>query len=409
LSTSISACRICGNENLVKVVDLGEQTLTGVFPKSRGEPITRGPLCLVKCSGEGHCGLLQLQHSYSLDEMYGENYGYRSGLNDSMVAHLRSKVKRIEALGLLQSGDLVLDIGSNDGTTLKQYEVEGLSLVGMDPTGAKFGKYYPEHITLVADFFSADNWRQHFGERNAQVITSFSMFYDLEDPMAFVREIADILADNGVWIFEQSYMPLMLETNSYDTICHEHLEYYALSQITWMMDRVGLRVVDVEKNDVNGGSFSITVQKNSGQLPVSPSVAEMVRSEQVQKLDDLSTYFEFAENAKKSRDDLLGFLKDAKNAGKTVVALGASTKGNVVLQYCGIDSSLVACVGEVNPDKFGSFTPGTLIPIVDEQEVLAMKPDYAIVLPWHFRRYFESQQRYADLNLVYPLPALDCP
>ena len=259
---------------------------------------------------------------------------------------------------------------------------------------------------MIADFFSSATFQSKFGEKKAKVITSFSMFYDLEDPMAFMKEVTDVLDDDGVWVFEQSYMPLMLSTNSYDTICHEHLEYYSLSQIMWMADKVGLRVIDVELNDVNGGSFSVTVQKLAGKLPVSSSVQKMLNDEALQKLDDLQTYFDFAERANKSKIAILGFLREAKKSGKKVLALGASTKGNVVLQYCGIDSTMISAIGEVNPEKFGSFTPGTNIPIVSENEVIAAKPDYVLVLPWHFKNYFDSQERYSGLNLIYPLPEL---
>lgn len=403
---SINACRICGNTDLRQVLDLGEQALTGVFPKNTNTPITSGPLKLVKCVGDSTCGLLQLAHSYSLDEMYGENYGYRSGLNPSMVAHLKSKIDKIKALNLLRKHDIIIDIGSNDATTLKQYNIPDCTLVGIDPTGSKFSQHYPLSIDLIPDFFSSNIFKERYGEQKAKVITSFSMFYDLEDPMSFMSEVAAILDDNGIWVFEQSYMPLMLSTNSYDTVCQEHLEYYSLRQITWMTERLGLKVVDVERNQINGGSFSVTVQKTAGQLEVTPAVQEMIDSENEQGLGDIEIYTEFAGHVRQSKQTLLQFLQDAKRSGKRIAALGASTKGNVILQYCGIDKSLIEVIGEINPDKFGSFTPGTHIPIVDEKEVIAGNPDYIIVLPWHFKDYFESQKRYAELNLVYPLPEL---
>lgn len=406
MTESVKACRICGNDNLVVVLELGSQALTGVFPRKVNDHVTSGPLTLVKCVGDDACGLLQLANSYSLDEMYGENYGYRSGLNPSMVAHLRSKVERIKSLGVIKSGDLIVDIGSNDATTLKQYGLDGVTYVGIDPTGAKFRQYYTSDIELIADFFSAATYKARFGERKAKVVTSFSMFYDLEDPTGFMREVAEILDDDGIWVFEQSYMPLMLDTNSYDTVCHEHLEYYSLAQITWMTERVGLRVVDVEVNDVNGGSFSVMVQKVVGNMEPAASVISMIESERLKKLDELQTYLDFAKRTEQSKNELRTFLMKAKADGKKVVALGASTKGNVILQYCDIDDSLVSSIGEVNPDKFGSYTPGTHIRILDERQVLADNPDYVIVLPWHFRRFFESQSRYAGLKLVFPLPTL---
>jgi NDP-4-keto-2,6-dideoxyhexose 3-C-methyltransferase len=403
----ISRCRICGGEDLVKVLDLGIQTLTGVFPKSPDEPITAGPLILVKCAADGGCGLLQLAHSYDLEEMYGANYGYRSGLNASMVAHLRSKVERIGSYGLIEPGAIIVDIGSNDGTTLGFYTDAGVRRVGIDPTAAKFRQYYQDDITVIPDFFSAELFRREFGDERARVVTSFSMFYDMEDPTGFMRQVADILDDKGIWVCEQSYMPLMLETNSYDTTCHEHLEYYALAQILWMAERTGLEIVDVETNDVNGGSFSFVAQRKGGPLARSAAVDDLVAREAKLALDDLDTYRQFAARVDAHRDELLAFLATARAEGKRVAALGASTKGNVLLQYCGLTPADIEAIGEVNPDKFGAFAPGTNIPIRDEADVLAGKPDYLIVLPWHFRRFFEAQPRYAGHRLVFPLPRLE--
>jgi hypothetical protein len=232
------------------------------------------------------------------------------------------------------------------------------------------------------------------------------MFYDLENPLAFMREIVDILEDDGVWVFEQSYMPLMLTTNSYDTVCHEHLEYYSLSQIMWMTEQVGMKIIDVELNNVNGGSFSVIAQKKMGSMIATTSVQQVLDSEITQNLDDLQTYVDFALRITESKNALLKFIEKIKCNGGTISALGASTKGNVILQYCGIGPSMIESIGEVNLDKFGAYTPGTNIPIVNEEIIIASKPDYVIVLPWHFREYFDSQDKYSELNLVYPLPEL---
>ena len=406
--TKVEKCRICGNTHLELVLDLGEQMLTGVFPRAKTAKVTTGPLRLVKCmGGDEACGLLQLEHSYDLEEMYGENYGYRSGLNASMVAHLHNKVKKILGQVKLHEGDLVIDIGSNDSTTLQAYPSSGPVLVGIDPTGVKFHSYYPPHIQLIPDFFSSVLVNERFPGKKAKVVTSFSMFYDLEDPVGFMRQVYGVLADDGVWVFEQSYMPAMLETNSYDTVCHEHLEFYALRQIKWMTDKIGLRIIDVEFNDVNGGSFSITVSKANGDLSVVPSVQQILDRELEQGLDTLAPYQAFAKRVEKTRNDLLEFIKSAHAQGKTVAALGASTKGNVLLQYCGLTEKNIAFVGEVNAEKYGCYTPGTLIPIIPETELLSKNPDYLIVLPWHFRKFFQGPEKYRQSNLVFPLPALD--
>lgn len=406
--SAINQCRICGNENLVKVLDLGEQTLTGVFPKSKEQAITRGPLHLVKCSGDEECcGLLQLAHSYDLGEMYGENYGYRSGLNPSMVSHLQAKVKRILSIVDLSGSPIVLDIGSNDGTTLSAYPDGVCTRVGIDPTSAKFRQYYPDNTTVIADFFSARRFNEAFPGCKARVVTSFSMFYDLERPMEFVQEVASILDENGVWVFEQSYMPLMLERNSYDTVCHEHLEYYGLRQIYWMTKRCGLKIIDVEFNDVNGGSFSVTVAPEGATYSENEDLGSIIQREHEFGLNDLEPYLAFAARVATTRETLRAFVSHARSEGKRIACLGASTKGNVLLQYCDFTSKEIEAVGEVNPDKFGVFTPGTLLPIVDEKTLLADEPDIFIVLPWHFRGFFLEKYQFKKAQLVFPLPELD--
>lgn len=403
----IEKCRICGNTHLECVLDLGEQMLTGVFPREITASVTTGPLRLVKCvGGEEVCGLLQMEHTYDLGEMYGDNYGYRSGLNSSMVEHLRNKVKRILELVALKEGDLVVDIGSNDSTTLQAYPT-GLTLLGIDPTGIKFSKYYPSHIQLIPDFFSSSLLKGCYPGRKAKVVTSFSMFYDLETPLSFMQEVHEVLADDGIWVFEQSYMPTMLETNSYDTVCHEHLEFYALRQIKWMADRVGFKIIDVEFNDVNGGSFSVTVTKSCSNKTVLPQVQQIIDKEHAKGLDTLAPYQNFSERVAQTRDDLFNLIELAHANGKTVGALGASTKGNVLLQYCGLTSSEVSFIGEVNAEKFGSYTPGTWIPIISEDELLAKNPDYLIVLPWHFRQFFLNSRKFNKAKLIFPLPVVE--
>lgn len=405
----LSKCRMCGNEHLVEVVDLGYQYMTGVFPKdkaSRG--LTQGPLRLVKCHGGDACGLLQLDHSYDLGEMYGDNYGYRSGLNRQMVTHLHAKIASIQAMTDLVAGDLVIDIGANDGTSLGAYR-EDLRLVGVDPTGAKFRQYYKKHVQLIPDFFSAKLVSEAYPGRKAKVITSFSMLYDLEQPLTFARDIAEILdPTDGIWVFEQSYMPLMLDRLAFDTICHEHLEYYGLKQIIWMLDQVGLKVVDVDLNDVNGGSFSVVAaSRESGRTVATDKIAALLQDEQTRGLDGLHPYEHFDRQIKQSCSELIQFVRTAKAEGRKVAALGASTKGNVLLQYCGFTDQDIEIVAEVNPDKIGAYTPGTGIPIGDEKVVLARCYDYLIVLPWHFKEFFLQNKAFRGQHLLFPLPRIE--
>ena len=325
-----------------------------------------------------------------------------------MVSHLNSKVQKILSITSLKDDDLVIDIGSNDGTTLGFYP-QNLDLVGIDPTALKFSKYYLSHIKLIPDFFTAEKAVKYFGSKKAKVVTSFSMFYDLEDPVRFASDISSILdPEHGVWVFEQSYMPEMLKMNSYDTICHEHLEYYSLAQIEWIANKANLKILDVELNNVNGGSFSITACVKTSKMKVNEaSLNKMREFETASKLSTLEPYFEFSKRIMHSRAELIKFISNAKEEGKKIFGLGASTKGNVLLQYCGLSSEDIISIADVNPDKFGAFCPGSLIPIEDESKILARKPDYLLVLPWHFKEFFFKSNSFKGLKLVFLLPHLE--
>lgn len=410
LYKKIKKCRICGNEKLPVVLDLGRMALTGVFPQME-EVVEEGPLTLVKCddSDGKHCGLLQLAHNYDLSKLYGDNYGYRSGLNQSMVDHLGSIVKGIEKIVDLKNDDLVIDIGSNDGTLLKSYKNQHVDLVGIDPSAEKFRMFYPNHIQIIPDFFSEKLIKAK--NKNAKVITSIAMFYDLEDPTSFVQQIYNVLDMDGVWVFEQSYMPKMLENTSYDTICHEHLEYYAMKQILWMFEKVGFKVIDVELNDINGASFKITAaKKESKYKEATEQLKKLQQSEQQLKLDKIETYYTFADAVKAYNQELLTFVKNANERGEKIFGYGASTKGNVILQACNFTIRDLPYIAEVNQYKFGKLTPGTNIPIVSEEKAKSMKPDYLLVLPWHFRENIikrEAEYLKSGGKLVFPLPTIE--
>ena len=405
---AIEKCRVSGSDDLVSVLNLGFQELTGVFPKSASEPVTRGPLELVWCP---QSGLLQLKHTYESSEMYGDNYGYRSGLNQSMVNHLTSKVAYLEKLVDLQPGETVLDVGSNDCTLLKAYSVSGIERIGIDPTGKKFAEYYPEGVKLVPDFFSADAYRSA-GARPAKIVTSIAMFYDLDDPIAFARQVESCLAPDGVWHFEQSYMPSMLRLNSYDTICHEHLEYYSLGVVRTILEASGMKIADVIMNSVNGGSFAVTAIKKSNRAirPNDAVVNWLLEQEDRMGINTPRPYRDFEERVFRHRDDLVRLIRSLRADGKSVLGYGASTKGNVVLQFCGFTTDDIPAIAEVNPEKFGCLTPGTHIPIVSEAEAHRMNPDYYLVLPWHFKEgILRREQGYLNSGgkFIFPFPEIE--
>lgn len=403
----IGTCRISDSSSLVSVLDLGGQALTGVFPKTAAELVPVAPLELVWSPVSG---LVQLKHSVDPSEMYGDNYGYRSGLNPTMVEHLKRKTKWLEDSFQPGDSDLVLDIGSNDGTLLNSYRVKNLVRIGFDPVAKKYLDLYDAGIEVVADFFS-HSALSAISSKKAKIITSIAMFYDLEDPAGFVGEIAESLDGDGVWHFEQSYLPAMLRTNSYDTICHEHLEYYSLSVIQGLLASQGMKVLDVQTNSVNGGSFAVTAALDKSPHPVNTPVIEwLLRQEENLELDTSKPYDLFRDRVFQHRDDLRALVRGLNDAGKKVVAYGASTKGNVLLQFCGFGPEDIACVAEVNAEKFGSFTPGSGIPILSEAEVRSMNPDYMLVLPWHFKDFIVTKERKfleQGGRLIFPLPEIE--
>lgn len=408
----ISKCRICGNETLFPVVNLGVQQLTGVFPKTKDIQLTSGPLELVKCTVKNSdcCGLVQLLHSYNANEMYGNNYGYRSGLNRSMVDHLASLVREIEEIADPGPGDIIVDIGSNDGTLLKSFIQNGSTLIGIDPTSAKFREYYPEHIRYIPDFFSADKILDVTSGKKAKIITSVAMFYDLEDPCSFAREVCQVLDEEGLWVLEQSYVLSMIENNSYDTICHEHKEYYALKQVDWLLRHSGFKITDLSLNESNGGSIRITAAKNtSKRLCYTSKLEQFLLKEKKLESESHKVWDEFQRMILTHKSNIMRLLTSIRDEGKLVIGYGASTKGNVILQYCGITKDLLPFIAEVNEDKFGSFTPNTMIPIIPESQARSMKPDYFFVLPWHFKDSIlkkEQLTREQGTKFIFPLPEL---
>jgi hypothetical protein len=405
LYKEIEECRVCGNRNLELVLDLGQQALTGIFPKPDEPDLPTGPLELVFCS---ECTLVQMKHTYDPEQLYGQNYGYRSGLNKSMVRHLNLKAEYLTRLAKLKSGDRILDIGSNDGTLLGAYSLDGLWKMGIDPTAGKFRQYYKKSINLVEDFFTVENYRKVAGEKQAALVTSIAMFYDLESPVDFARDVREILTDDGLWHFEQSYLPTMIRKNSFDTVCHEHSEYYSLHSIREILERAEMKILDVTFNDINGGSFAVTVcRKNSSRQSNTSLVDWVLESEKQFGINTPTPIKDFAKRIPFATQLLVDLLKRLAAADKTVIGYGASTKGNVILQYAGITSKLLQAIAEVNPDKFGHTTPGTKIPIISDEQARSKKPEFFLVLPWHFRNDILSREH--DFireggKFIFPLP-----
>jgi NDP-4-keto-2,6-dideoxyhexose 3-C-methyltransferase len=392
------ACRICKTDTCSDVIDLGHQVITSRFPRLGDPPAPSTPVTLMMCS---MCGLVQLRDLVPGSEMYEHMYGYRSGISATMRAHLRDYNDEIMLLAALEDGDAVLDIGSNDATFLKTYPTT-LVRHGCDPTGSQFASEYGADILLTPTYFTKDAVAP-LGLKY-KVVSSISMFYDLPDPVQFAHDIYDVLHDDGLWTFEQSYIKTMLERNSFDTICHEHVEYYGVRQLKYILDLAGFKIVRISLNDCNGGSTRIFAAKKESRWTEDVRMVETLLDGEMH-LEDPSTYSRFMIRC----DVEMAKLKALLAVGKTTYVYGASTKGNCLLQFAGIGPDLVKYAVERNPAKVGRTT-STGIEIISEETMRASPPEYLLVLPWHFKaeiveREFEFLK--AGGRLIFPLPTFE--
>lgn len=405
------SCRGCGSLSIVPLFSLGNLCLCNMFVRPTDEEV-RVPLDLVMCdrSRKG-CGLVQLRHTTPGDLMYRQ-YWYQSGISSLMREHLSALAQKAEAAAGVKRGDIVLDIGCNDGTTLRGYRTPGITRVGFEPNqlyrkAAKAGAF------VINDYFNADGFRKAFGRRKAKVVTSLAMFYDLEDPARFIGDVRSCLAPEGLWILELHYLGTMIEDNGFDAIVQEHVTYYSLNSLRRLLQAGGFRVDDVELNGMNGGSFRLYVRHRTAKAAAPAGgrsrVIALDKRERAMRLEDPATYHAFERRVRLERERLLAFLRKARSAGKTTYIYGASTKGNALLQYYGLGPDLIAGAADKNADKWGLHTAGSMIPIMSPDEVARRKPDYLLVLIWHLLDEVAAQWRdwiQAGGRLVAPLPAV---
>ncbi len=407
-------CRLCGGEALTPVLSLGNHYVSD-FIDVGSLPGQRAPLELVLCNAEdGGCGLLQLHHTVDQDQMY-RNYWYRSGVNQSMRDALADVAHSTEKLVPLAAGDIVIDTGSNDNTLLLAYDMPNLRKVGFEPATNLMPYAQHADIHVINDYFSAYSFQQHYPDQQAKIITSIAMFYDLEDPNQFTADVKDTLDKGGLWIIQMMYLPTMLEENIFDNICHEHLEYYSLLSLESLLSRHNLKAIDVELNDVNGGSYR-TYITHTDNISVKPSRGAQERIKKLRdhekelRLDTATPYEAFAGRVGEIKQRVVDFIKHETAEGKSVYVYGASTKGNTLLQYFGLDNLVITAAAERNPDKWGKRTVGTNIPIISEDEARAAHPDYFLVLPWHFLKEFHHREAEYLANggkFIVPLPRFE--
>jgi len=365
-------------------------------------------------------GAPRLEHVTDLDKMYGQ-YWYRSGINESMVKELKSIVESCIGSIPYKSGDVFLDIACNDGTLLKNVPKDMIK-VGIDPADDSYVEESHQISDLIIqDYFSSNVYKKSkFGNKKVKFITVIAMFYDLDDPLSFLKDVDEIMDDEGLLILQMSYTPLMLKQLAFDNICHEHVYYYNLSSITNLLHKVDMKVVDCQLNDVNGGSFRVYIRKNKStdslfrSAPFRDVANYRVRSllsyEKSENLDTPEPYINFYNEIVELKRQTVDFIKQVKRDGKTVWGYGASTKGNTLLQWFGLDNTLIDGIAERSPSKFGLKTVGTNIPIYSEDEMRKLNPDYLLVLPWHFIDVFKIREKdYLDSGgkMIIPCPKFE--
>jgi len=397
---TISKCRICGSAHISPVLDLGHLALTGVFPRPGQKDPPATPLELVICED---CKFVQLRHTVNPGLMYQE-YWYRSGTNQTMRDHLKGVVEDVLQHAKVVNGDVMIDTGCNDGTLLSYYD-SGLERIGIDPSNA-IEMVKDKTIKCVNDFFTAKNVRSILGTRKAKAITSISMFYDVNRPHDFVADIASCLAPDGIWIVEMNYTGNMVRTLGYDMISQEHLAYYTLRVFEQLINQHKLYINDVSFNSINGGSIRFICSFAQQEKPV---VGEARQRELADGLEDVATYLNYGKRIDSFKQKLVGLLQDIKSKGQRCGAYGASTRGNTILQHCGITRDLVYAAADRLPMKVGLEMSGSRIPIISEDQARQDKPDYMLVLPYYFLdEFIQREKAYLQDGgkFIVPLPEL---
>ena len=400
----ISKCRICKKKKLKKLFSFGNLSFTGKFP-TVDQLIQKKPITLVICK---NCHLVQLGHNFDLKYLYGPDYGYRTGINKTMLNHVKSVVKDLSHRVKLKKKDLVLDIASNDGSLLNFYNKNVITF-GVDPILNKYKSNYKKINHKISDFFTAKKIYK-YTKKKFKIITALSVFYDSKDPNIFIKDVKKILSKDGIFLLEFADLASIIKNKMFDTICHEHLEYYSTKIIINLCKENNLRVFDINTNDINGSSKQYYICNNESKFKSNDiKINKILNSEQKMYLSKENTFKAFFKIIKKSRLELKNFLKKEKKNGKKIHGYGASTKGNVLLQYYKINNKTVEYIAERNKNKFNLYTPGTKIKIISENLSRSFKPDYYLVLPWHFKKeilFREKVIRKKGTKFIFPLPKL---
>ena len=401
----IKNCRNCKNTELFDLFSLGKISFTGRFPNTIHQNVPKAYLNLLMCK---KCKLVQLDRNFDLNYLYGKNYGYRTGINKTMTDHVKKIVRKCSALVKLKSKQYVLDIGSNDATLLNFY-ANDIIKVGVDPLVNKYKKFYKKINYKISNFFKIKDIEKIKIKKKFKIISALSVFYDLRDPNKFIKEIKKILDDKGVFVLEHVDLYYIIKNNIFDTICHEHLVFYSSKIIIEMMKNNGLKVFNHEYNEINGGSSRYYICHSKTNFKVSKNIKKVLLRENLQGIELKKTYKLFFTKILNEKIKLMKLIKKIKNEKQDIHGYGASTKGNVLLQFYNINNKVVNYIADRNPLKWNSFTPGTRIKIISESQSRKIKPHFYLVLPWHFKNEIlirEKNIRKKGTKFIFPLPRL---
>ena len=400
----IKFCRNCKNNQFSNLFSLGKMSFTGRFPKSFYHNVPKAYLNLLMCK---KCKFVQLDNNFSLRYLYGKGYGYRTGINKTMTEHIKNTVKKCSALVNLKMGDHVLDIASNDATLLNFYP-KNVIKVGVDPLVNKYKKYYNKINYKISNFFQIVDIKRLKLKKKFKIISALSIFYDLKDPNKFIRQVKEILDEKGVLILEHADLFSIIKNNIFDTICHEHLGFFSSKIIIEMVKRSGLIVFNHEYNKINGGSSRYYICHKKANYKIRKNnIRKALLKENKIGLHSKKTFKIFFKKILNQRTKLQKIIRKIKNKKLTIHGYGASTKGNVLLQFYDIDNKDLNYIADRNPLKYNLYTPGTKIKIVSENYSRKLKPDYYLVLPWHFKKEIlarEKKIKQKGTKFIFPLP-----
>ena len=401
----INNCRSCKNKYFTRLFSLGKMSFTGKFSKKIKKNIRKDFINLIMCKS---CKLVQLDRNFNPKYLYDNNYGYRTGINSTMTNHVKMVANEAEKITKLKKDDAVLDIASNDGTLLSFYR-KNIIKVGADPLVNKYKKYYKKINFAISDFFSLEAVKKYKISKKFKVISALSMFYDLPDPNKFLRDVKKVLHKDGIFILEHADLLSIINNCQFDTICHEHLEYYSSKIIIELMTKHKLRVFNIKANDINGGSKRYFICHLDAKYKCNKKINKFLKEETKFKLDKVKTFKDFFKLINSQKIKLKKKIKEIKNKGLVIHGLGASTKGNVLLQYFNISNKQIEYIADRNPQKYNTYTPGTKIKIISEKISRKNKPDYYLVLPWHFKTEILKRERLIrkkGTKFIFPLPKM---